>query len=128
MILLPLLLQTIAPAEIDCADPQTQSAMNICAAQDYAAADADLNAQWAVTAAKTRERDASTGSEPDDRPGHFATLLEAQRAWLRFRDAHCASEGFYARGGSLEPLLVSKCKAELTRARTRQLRDLAQWP
>ncbi|MFZ1741705.1 MAG: lysozyme inhibitor LprI family protein, partial [Pontixanthobacter sp.] len=42
------------------------------------------------------------------------------------RDAHCRSEGYYAYGGSLEPLLVSSCKAQLTRQRTDQLVELVE--
>jgi len=64
-------------------------------------------------------------TRPDNRPGFFASLLEAQRAWLTFRDAHCRLEGYYARGGSLEPLLVSTCKTALTEARIGELRALA---
>ncbi len=79
------------------------------------------------TSAAMKERD--KGDAPldwDDRPGHFDTLLEAQRAWLKYRDTHCRSEGYIARGGSLEPLLVSSCKAHLTRLRTADLEELAK--
>ncbi|MEM9310349.1 MAG: lysozyme inhibitor LprI family protein, partial [Pseudomonadota bacterium] len=64
----------------------------------------------------------------DTRPGWFASLLEAQRAWITYRDAHCRVDGYTARGGSLEPLLVSTCKTALTKARTNQLKELAQSP
>ena len=33
-----------------------------------------------------------------------------------------------ARGGTLEPMLVAQCKAELTRQRTRQLQSIEEWP
>ncbi|MEM9502201.1 MAG: lysozyme inhibitor LprI family protein [Pseudomonadota bacterium] len=115
----------------DCQDPQAQQEMNWCAAQDYAVADDALNAQWTVTAAKMKARDASTaGSLPDwdERPGWFDSLLEAQRAWITYRDAHCRADGYSARGGSLEPLLVSTCKTALTEARTKELRSLADNP
>ena len=90
-------------------------------------ADAALNAQWRLTRQAMRERD-SEADKPDwdDRPGYFDTLLEAQRAWITYRDAHCRSEGYSARGGSLEPLLVSTCKTHLTKLRTAQLRELAE--
>ena len=116
----------------EAADQGIQQEMNICAAAEYREADARLNAQWKITSAKMKERDASFeeygGSEFDDRPGWFASLLEAQRAWLTFRDAHCRMDGYTARGGSLEPLLVSSCKTALTEARTEQLRSLAEGP
>lgn len=110
-------------------DAGVQSAMNICAAREFAAADARLNTQWSLTRTEMKRRDKNwdegTSPEWDDRPGYFATLLEAQRAWIKYRDAHCRVDGYTARGGSLEPLLVSTCKTALTKARTAQLRDLA---
>lgn len=112
----------------NCADPMAQQEMNWCAYQDFLAADAELNAQWKRTAEVMKLRDENFESTSDVRPGYFATLLDAQRAWLSFRDAHCRSEGYYARGGSLEPLLVSTCKTDLTNARTKQLADLVERP
>ena len=114
----------------NCADPQVQMEMNWCAGQDYEAADKALNAQWALTRAAMRARDAEWAQlgSADKRPGWAASLLEAQRGWLRYRDAHCALEGYEARGGSLEPLLVLTCKTSLTRARTKALKELVERP
>ncbi len=127
-----LLAQSAALPECDegAAEQGIQMEMNICAHRDFLVSDAELNAQWSITRAAMRERDANRALYPDadDRPGYFETLLEAQRAWLKYRDAHCRSEGYYARGGSLEPLLVSTCKTVLTQARTKQLRELVQLP
>lgn len=123
------------PAELpqcneEAADRGVQQEMNICAHRDFLIADAALNEQWAKTRAmmKLRDEQWNDGHAPDwdDRPGYFATMLEAQRAWITYRDAHCRSEGYFARGGSLEPLLVSTCKTALTLARTEQLRELAE--
>ena len=50
-------------------------------------------------------------------------LRAAQRAWIGYRDGQCTLVGFEARGGTMEPMLVSGCKATLTRARTKELRD-----
>ncbi|WP_252257584.1 lysozyme inhibitor LprI family protein [Erythrobacter aurantius] len=109
------------------AEMGVQQEMNICAHRDYLIADAALNAQWRLTRQTMQERD-SEAEKPDwdERPGYFDTLLEAQRAWIAYRDAHCRSEGYSARGGSLEPLLVSTCKIHLTELRTAQLRELAE--
>lgn len=112
----------------DKADQGIQIEMNICAHRDFLEADADLNAQWKITADKMRALDEGAYVIDDGRPGYFAALLEAQRAWLAYRDAHCATEGYWARGGSMEPLLVSGCLAALTTARTEQLRQLAEYP
>lgn len=109
----------------NCADPQTQSEMNACAAIDFDRADAELNAEYrrAIAHARASDREGSGGRiEGDNRPGDEATLREAQRAWVSFRDAHCRLEGYEARGGSMESMLYDGCRATLTRARTAQLR------
>ncbi len=128
-VILAALLQT-APADVECnqaeADRGVQYAMNQCAYKDYLIADEALNVQWKKTAEIMKLRDENFESTYDERPGYFTTMLKAQRAWLEYRDAHCTNEGYYARGGSLEPLLYSLCKTELTQARTEQLRSLAE--
>jgi uncharacterized protein YecT (DUF1311 family) len=58
----------------------------------------------------------------DSGPGEEASLREAQRAWVAFRDAHCRLESYEARGGSMQPMLDAGCRATLTRARTAELR------
>jgi uncharacterized protein YecT (DUF1311 family) len=130
-IIAPLVLMQAAPpnADWDCDNPLRQQEMNWCAARDYEEADEALNEEWKEVAAAMKARDAAREKmdlPPDERPGYFASLLEAQRAWLRFRDAHCRLKGYEARGGSLEPLLVSTCKTALTKERTEQLRILAE--
>jgi uncharacterized protein YecT (DUF1311 family) len=118
----------VAEPEQVCDDPQTQLAMNTCAAMDFERADERLNEQWRETAAYMQARDAEIDHETDSQPGYYETLLAAQRAWLAYRDAQCRSEGFMARGGSMQPMLVSMCKAYVTELRTEQLRVLAAGP
>lgn len=105
----------------NCKDPQTQADMTICAGRDLADADKALNAQYQVTRKALKERDAGASAELK---GGEDALLKAQRAWLAYRDAQCASVGFQARGGSMEPMLVSSCEADLTRNRTAELKAL----
>ncbi len=110
------------------ADQGIQQEMNICALNDFIAADKKLNEQWAMTSAVMKSRDEGWQPDWDERPGYFESLLASQRAWLKYRDAHCRVEGYAARGGSMEPLLVSTCKTSLTEARTQELRSLADSP
>ena len=112
-------------AAVECKNPMTQRDMNVCSDRDFQAADRQLNSQWSRTTAQMRDLDEEPRANGDRRTGYFDQLLAAQRLWIGFRDAHCASEGYKARGGSMEPMLVSGCKATLTRARTMQLRELA---
>ena len=123
-----LLLLAAAPAEAEetCANPQTQLMMNTCSYQDFERADAAMNAQWRLTMAAMKRYDQTLDRKYDRQPGYAETLLAAQRAWLTYRDQHCLSESFYARGGSMAPMLVSGCKASLTDARTKQLKELAE--
>jgi uncharacterized protein YecT (DUF1311 family) len=122
---LALVLLAAQEPQWNCADPQAQQEMNACAQIDFERADAELNAEYRAAIAHAREADRSDAASrlpSDDRPGDEATLREAQRAWVAFRDAHCRLQGYEARGGSMEPMLYDGCRAALTRARTAQLR------
>ena len=119
--LLALALAGAAEPAPRCADLPTQMEINVCAAEDYKAADAQLNRQWAETSAVMKAQDKEGDASKDGRPGYHQALLGAQRAWLAFRDAECRIEGYAMRGGSGEYMMVSACLAKVTRARTAQL-------
>lgn len=113
----------------NCENPQAQQEMNYCAAEDFRRADAELNTVYRTAIERAREADREyagvadgAGGPTDGGPGEEATLREAQRAWVGFRDAQCRLESFEARGGSMQPMLDAGCKATLTRARTAELR------
>ena len=108
-------------SEINCEDAQTQMEMTYCAEQDFTEADELLNAQYKQSRQATKAFDEDAISELQ---GADAALVAAQRAWVAFRDAHCASYGYQARGGSMEPMLIYACQADLTRQRTEQLKEL----
>lgn len=133
-LVLPLLLEAAEPLpECDekAAEMGVQQPMNQCAQRDFVIADRKLNAQWQITVAVMKARDeayAPYRDAGDTRPGWLESLREAQRAWLTFRDAHCRIDGYTARGGSMEPMLVSFCKRALTEQRTQQLKELAESP
>ena len=109
--------------DVNCKEPQTQLDMTICAKKDWEAADAELNAAYKAAMAAMKQTDSYLS---DDLKGAAKTLTTAQRAWIPFRDKACESYGFLARGGSMEPMLVLQCRADLTRQRTSQLKDLTQ--
>ncbi len=112
----------------NCENPQAQLEMNLCAGQDFQRADAELNAAYRTAMAQAQEADRdyariTEGNDPrDSGPGEEASLREAQRAWVTFRDAHCQGESYAARGGSMQPMLYNGCRAGVTRARTAELR------
>ncbi|MBC2774076.1 DUF1311 domain-containing protein [Rhizobium sp. AQ_MP] len=108
--------------DVDCNNAQTQADMNQCAADDFRQADAAMNAQWAETRAAMLAWDKA--SPPSDDNGAAKRLLASQRAWLAYRDAACDVEGYSAEGGSMQPLMISSCLAELTKRRTEELKSL----
>lgn len=128
MMLAAFLLLSAAAGEpqVDCENPQYQIEMNFCAGKEYEVADASLNAQWKLTVAALKARDADIDRSYDTQPTHYETLLAAQRAWIAYRDQHCLSESFAARGGSMAPMLHSGCMTRLTEARTTELKALVE--
>jgi uncharacterized protein YecT (DUF1311 family) len=115
-----------APA-LDCSNPVTQADMNQCEALAFRRADAELNSVWPEVRAAMQQRDREwPRGTADRRPGFWATTLESQRAWLRYRDAQCTIHGYAARGGTMESMLVSGCRRQLTEARIAELRALME--
>ena len=63
-----------------CLDMKSQTEMNICESDQYAKADAELNAVYKQLISKHKS------------DGEFVRKLKyAQESWLKFRDAHLAS-------------------------------------
>lgn len=56
-------------------------------------------------------------------PGLTDKLLDAQRAWIAFRDAECALEVARWGDGTLAGVVGANCVMEMTAARATQLRD-----
>ena len=122
--LVPVFLLEPATAQtVNCTTPTSQAEMSICAGRDYEAADAELNAAYKKARAAMKSYDAEL---PADRRGNAKALLEAQRAWIPYRDAACEAEGFPFQGGTIRPMIIAECLARLTRQRTDDLRTLAQ--
>ena len=127
--MLAFLLLAAQDKPIDCEKDYAQQVMNICADRDFQAADAKLKEQWKIALARMKDLDASYDRdrrEGDTSAGYAPTLLESQRAWLKYREAQCAVEGQYMRGGSGEPMMYSTCMAGLTRDRTAFLAKLLE--
>ncbi|MNT91411.1 hypothetical protein D3C72_2325040 [compost metagenome] len=73
-----------------------------------------------------RAKDKELGAISADYVGAEEALKKAQRAWIGYRDGQCELAGFEARGGSMEPMLVSGCLAQLTTTRTEELKALLE--
>jgi uncharacterized protein YecT (DUF1311 family) len=92
-----------------CADAQSQTEMNICWGKEYKAADAQLNAAYREFFAKLS-------------PEETAQLKTVQLAWIKFRDANCEFVADQYKGGSIRPMIAAMCLADVTRARTSELK------
>lgn len=113
----------IAAQDVDCSNASAQVELTYCAEQDWMEADADLNAAYKAAMALMKQIDADL---PQDEQGAAANLKAAQRAWISFRDAACAAEGYLMHGGSAEPMVIYGCRAGLTKVRAADLWLLAQ--
>jgi uncharacterized protein YecT (DUF1311 family) len=116
-----LLAGSASAQEVDCKNPTTQSDMTFCESARQDAADKALNVQYK----KTRTAMVALDADLDgDMKGAEKALVTAQRAWIAYRDAECEARGFQARGGTMEPMLVAGCIADVTDARTKELKTL----
>ena len=107
-----------------CNPDGNQQEMNQCAYEDWVKADEELNAVYKQALAFAASQDADLKEYQPELQGAVKALKKAQRAWVSYRDGQCESYGFGARGGSMEPLLIESCKADLTNLRVKELKDL----
>jgi len=101
----------IALAADECADPNDQSTMTLCAGKEFATADKVLNQTWHEIIKRLA----------DDAEAK-ALITKAQKDWIAFRDAECAFQASDSIGGSIYPMLVTQCQTGLTNDRTAQLK------
>ena len=97
-------------AQAACDAGLPQQGLNECAFREFEAADAALNAAY-------RRIVARLAGQTDARQ----LLTKAQRAWVAFRDAECAFSASGTQGGSIQPMIVSMCQTDLTKARAEAL-------
>lgn len=89
---------------------QTQQEMNQQADAEFQKADKALNAVYQKLIKKVT-------------PEVKERLIDAQLAWIKFRDAEAKARAAEVEGGSMYPLLYSGSLAETTRVRTQQLQE-----
>jgi uncharacterized protein YecT (DUF1311 family) len=123
VVLMVISAQAAVAQEVDCETAEAQVELTFCAEQDWQAADAALNDAYRAARAMMRQIDLGL---PKDEQGAEANLREAQRAWVSFRDATCAAEGYAMHGGSAEPMVIYGCRARLTEQRTVDLLAMAE--
>jgi uncharacterized protein YecT (DUF1311 family) len=98
------------PQPPSCATTHSTPELNACEHKHFEAADRVLNSEYK----KTRARLPASAQ---------AQLLEEQRAWLKGRDLACKEALQSEEGGTIWTSLYTICRADATRARTKQLRS-----
>jgi len=93
-----------------CANAQSQAEMNNCAGREYKAADVALNQVYRQLVAILNDEEK-------------AQLKEAQIAWLKYRDTNCDFVADQFKGGSMRPMILGYCLADMTRNRTTELKS-----
>lgn len=102
-----------------CSDEaKTQVAMNACASDEAARADAQLNDVYRALLQKTMDATAAT------------KIKAAERAWITYRDAYIdamyPAENKQVEYGSVYPMEIAMLRAKLTRIQIAALQDLSQ--
>ncbi len=100
-----------AQPQPNCKSAKTQVEMNVCAQKDAQAADQQLNQTYRRVRAKFK------GMSQDNQ------LVNAQLAWIKFRDSECTFASDRYKGGSIAPLVYSRCVETLTIQRTKSLEN-----
>ena len=59
---------------------------------------------------------------PSDTQSAVKALLDAQREWLAYRNGQYAFEGLVSCSRCMQPMLVPRCMAPFTKARTSELK------
>jgi len=88
----------------------------ICAAQETRAADTELNAAY--------QHALSQLDGSDNLRAARASLIESERAWIKFRDADCDVQANIFKGGSMDGAMVEACKKSLIEQRTKELKAI----
>ncbi|HBE21022.1 MAG TPA: hypothetical protein DEG17_22425 [Cyanobacteria bacterium UBA11149] len=94
--------------QINCRNPNSNVEYKECAYRAYQAADRRLNQVY--------QQVISTLSGEEKQK-----LIDAELAWIKFRDLHCEFEVYGSRGGTGYGGFLSECLEQVTRERTAQL-------
>jgi uncharacterized protein YecT (DUF1311 family) len=97
---------TFAFAQGNCDDAKDQATMNECFDAAFKKSDKKLNELYKQIETRLKD-DADTKK----------LLIQAQRDWVKFRDAECSFQTAGAAGGSVVPALVAMCMDGLTQTR-----------
>lgn len=113
--ILPLLLAASAGSSyaLDCDKAFSTIDLNQCAAQATEKVERQLNATYQQTLKAV--------ATMDDAAGIKTKLVDAQRLWVKFREADCQAEYAKWQGGSIRNVMYSECMQDRAKQRIKQL-------
>ncbi len=109
--------------------PTTQRQMDDCASSEYKRADARLNKVYRkavqyMTDDLERARKQHDQKQTKYEETAIASLKEAERRWISYRDIQCKAAAQQYEGGSMAPMIYSQCLTKLTEHRTADLKSI----
>ncbi|GLS40413.1 hypothetical protein GCM10010869_60100 [Mesorhizobium tianshanense] len=104
-----LAMPAFAFAQDKCYDAaKDQPALNACADAAFKKSDKKLNELYKQIEVRLKD-------DADSKK----LLVQAQRDWVKFRDAECSFQTTGAAGGSMMPMLVAQCMDSLAQSRVK---------
>lgn len=105
---------------------QTTLGMSSCLSAEAEVWDDYLNAEYRATRDWMKAADAEEAGFFPEFAVRAEKLLEAQRAWIAFRDAECALDYAEWGAGSMRTIAYADCMLQMTAERTMELRDMRE--
>jgi uncharacterized protein YecT (DUF1311 family) len=122
--------QQAAPTQNPCEEkPISQRQMDDCAVFQYKEADAHLTKVYQKAVQYMTDDLARAQKQGDQKQIKYeettiASLREAERTWISYRDIQCKAATQQYEGGSMAPMIYSQCLATLTEHRTADLKSI----
>lgn len=109
-----------------CDDAGNTVQMNACMADQAKAAEIKLNQTYQRVLATLSSADSD---QQQSYPASTkAALIEAERAWVKYRDADCKAVYNHWKGGTIRTSMELGCRQERAEQRTRQLEAFLEKP
>lgn len=108
--------------QIDCSAGGASTAEEqYCSEQALNKADGELNSTYQRAVKAAAVLDGQLAEIDKSMAGTVDSLKKAQRIWIQYRDAHCDTVGYEARGGTMLGSLLMDCKKDMTDSRIKEL-------
>lgn len=108
---------------VDCTSPMTTLEVNACMADELKTVDIELNRVYKQARAHVKKHDDEWNTVIDKRPPSIQ-LRDAQRLWIKQRDADCALVYALYHQGTIRTSMYIGCKTAQTEKRTKFLKSL----